>query len=69
MAAQSSAIWTASSWVPEALAVMAAVFPAISSRAAERCSVSPESSRALPLEVRVRFRTSPTTPLMRWELS
>ena len=69
MAEHSSAMRTASSWVPEALAVMAAVFPAISSRAAESCSVSLESFRALPLEVRVRLRTSPTTPLMRWELS
>ena len=49
----------------EALAVMAAVFPAISSSAAESCSVRPDSSRALALEVRVRLRTSPTTPLMR----
>ena len=69
MAAHSSAMLTASLWVPEALAVMAAVFPAISSRAAESCSVRPERAWALPLEVRVRLRTSPTTPLMRWELS
>ncbi len=69
MAEHSSAMLTASPWVPEALAVMAAVFPAISSRAAESCSVRPDSSRALALEVRVRLRTSPTTPLMRCELS
>ena len=58
----------ASFWVPEALAEMEAALPAISSRAAESCSVRPERARALPLEVRVRLRTSPTTPLMRWEL-
>ncbi len=68
-AAQASAICTASSWVPEALAVMAAVFLEISSRAAESCSVRPESFRALPLEVRVRPRISPTTPPSRSELS
>ena len=69
MAEHSSAMLTVSLWVPDALAVIAAVFPAISCSAAESCSVRWESSCALLLEVRVRLRTSPTTPLMRWELS
>ena len=69
MAAHASAMFTASPWVRSVLAVMAAVLPAISSKAAESRSVRPESPRALPLEVRVRTRTSPTTPLRRWALS
>ena len=67
-AAQASATRTVSSWVLEALAVMAAVFWEIFSRAAESCSVRPESFRALPLEVLVRPRISRTTLLSRSEL-
>ena len=59
----------ASPWVPAALALMEAVLPEISSRAAESCSVRPERACTLPLEVRVRLRTSPTTALMCSELS
>ena len=69
MAAHSSAMLTASSWVRPALVLIAAVLPAISSRAAESCSVRPERACTLPLEVRVRLRTSPTTALMCSELS
>ena len=61
----SPAMSAASPWVPEALARMAAVPPAISSRAAESWPVTPERLRMLSPEVRVRSRTSPTTPLMR----
>ena len=69
MAEHSSAILWVSPWVPAALVLMAEVLPAISSRAAESCSVRPDRSRTLPLEVRVRCRTSWVTPLMRSELS
>ncbi len=69
MAEHSSAMLWVSPWVPAALVLMAEVLPAISSRAAESCSVRPERFWTLPLEVRVRWRTSPTTPLMRSELS
>ena len=69
MAAHSRAMSPASSWVLAALARMALVLPAISSRAAESCSVAPDRVRALPLEVWVLRRTSPTTPLIRSELS
>ena len=56
-------------FVLAALAVMEAVFWDIFSRAADSCSVRPESFRALPLEVSVRPRISVTTWLSRSELS
>jgi len=65
----SSAIFRASPWVLDALLLMAEVLAAISSKAAESCSARPDRSRTLPLEVLVRWRTSPTTPLIRSELS
>ena len=69
MAEHSSAMRWVSSWVPAALAVMAAALPATSSRAAESGSVSRDRVRTLSLECRARWRTSPTTPLIRSELS
>ena len=69
MAEHSWAMLWVSPWVPAALAVMAAALPAISSRAAESCWVSPDRLRTLSLECFARRRTSPTTPLIRSELS
>ena len=68
MAAHSSAIPLALAWVPAALPLMEAALPAISRRAAESCSVTPERLWTLTLEVLTRWRTSPTTPLIRSEL-
>ena len=49
--------------------MIAAVFWEIFSKAADSCSVKPESFRALVLEVSVRLQTALTTLLSRSELS
>ena len=57
----------AAAWSREAEEDIDALYSSVSGQA--EAALAPDRVRALPLEVRVRWRTSPTTPLIRSELS